>query len=83
MEEKRRRLAGERVLLCFPPFALGLSCFSLSHTPLDSLIFSFSLRYGTQLKKARTVGIMKSFFSSSAVGALYFIMFCTFALGFW
>ena len=40
-------------------------------------------RYGSQLKRARNVGIKKSLFTSIAVGSLYFIMFSTFALGFW
>ena len=40
-------------------------------------------RYGMQLKNARNIGIKKSFFSSLAIGSLYFIIFCAFALGFW
>ncbi|CAI8057874.1 ATP-dependent translocase ABCB1 [Geodia barretti] len=40
-------------------------------------------RYGEQLKKARNVGVKKSIFTATAVGSLYFIMFNTFALGFW
>ena len=49
----------------------------------NSLSPSLFCRYGNQLKKARSVGIKKSLLSSAAVGALYFIMFNTFALGFW
>ena len=40
-------------------------------------------RYSTQLKRARSEGVKKSFFTAMTVGAFYFIIFCTFALGFW
>ena len=67
---------------------------SLPHTPLfpsniirgvytASHAMPSPLRYGEQLKKARNIGIKKSMFSAGALGALYFIMFNTFALGFW
>ena len=49
----------------------------------DTSPFLCLSRYGMQLKNARNVGIKKSFFSSLAIGSLYLIIFCTFALGFW
>ena len=56
----------------------------LSRLPTHSLDLSPPpLRYGTHLKKARSEGVKKSMFTGAAVGALYFIMFNTFALGFW
>ena len=41
------------------------------------------LRYDVQLVKARKEGYKKSFFTSLVLGLLYFIIFSTFALGFW
>ena len=40
-------------------------------------------RYNVQLLKARKEGLKKGFFSSIVVGLLYFVIFSTFALGFW
>ena len=70
--EKRRKLLGG-----FSPST------PLPHLPPSPPSLPPPSRYGDQLKKARNVGIKKSFFTGFAVGALYFIMFCTFALGFW
>ena len=64
----------------FPPSLLHVS--SLIWTGPLSLSVCVS-RYGEQLKKARNVGVKKSIFTATAVGSLYFIMFNTFALGFW
>ena len=41
------------------------------------------IRYNVQLIKARREGLKKGFFSSLVVGLLYFIIFSTYALGFW
>ena len=41
------------------------------------------IRYGEKLKVARNVGIKKGFFTSCLVGGIYFVIFSTYALGFW
>ena len=63
-----------------PPFFPPPSPYLPPPLPPPSLPSS---RYGDHLKKACNVGTKKSFFAGFAVGALFFIVFCTFALGFW
>ena len=43
----------------------------------------FFHRYGKQLIVARNVGLKKGLLISLVAGALYFIIFATYALGFW
>jgi hypothetical protein len=40
-------------------------------------------RYGVELKKARNEGYKKGLSTSTVLGVLYLVIFCTYALGFW
>ena len=46
-------------------------------------ILCLSYRYGDHLEMAKKEGIKKGLITSTIIGALFLIIFCTFALGFW
>ena len=50
-----------------------------SHVPMYLSYF----RYGDKLEVAKKEGIKKEFITSTVIGALFLIIICTFALGFW
>lgn len=50
---------------------------------IDSCHMFYFSRYGEKLKLTRNEGYKKSFFSNLILGAVYFVIFSTYALSLW